>query len=666
MKEGNRADRILRTFLKWPVFFAVLLIISTAVMWFVSDRAGFVMTIFALIGIIFLIILHLSTNNAITQSLVGFAMEMESVQKDIAKNFDIPFAIVDDNGKMGWCNDAMLALADRPGKDASSITTIFPEIEPQILEDIESLKDMHLQYGDRDFRVRIKREIVDSNVTYVIYAYDETEFNNLKKECEDSQPISGLIYIDNYDEVLENAEEVQRSLLAALVERKLNEYIDEIHGTVKKLEKDKYFFIARKQYLSKLKEDKFSILEDVKTINIGNEMNITLSIGIGLGGSGYDKNYEYARTAIDMALGRGGDQAVIKEGSQITYYGGKSQSQEKITRVKARVKAHALRELMETKDRLIIMGHKNIDIDAFGAAIGIWRIAISLEKNAYIVIGDVTAPVRPVKDKFDNGDYPEDMFISKDRAMELLDSDTILVVVDVNRPMLTEAPELLDRADTIVVLDHHRQSEDVIKQAVLSYAEPYASSTCEMVSEILQYITDDIKIKSVEADAMYAGIVIDTNNFTNQSGVRTFEAAAYLRRNGADVTRVRKMFREKAIDYQAKAEAIRAAKIYKGSFAIAECPSQGLDSPMVIGAQAANELLDIIGIKASIVLSEYNGTIYASARSIDEVNVQVLMEKLGGGGHRTIAGAQFTGMTMEEAEERIKSVIDDMQKEGEI
>ena len=394
---------------------------------------------------------------------------------------------------------------------------------------------------------------------------------------------------------------------------------------------------------------------------------MTLSIGIGMNGDTYSQNYEYARTSIDMALGRGGDQAVVKDADKIQYYGGKAQQMEKTTRVKARVKAHALRELMENKDRLLIMGHRLLDIDSFGAAVGIYRIAMAMNKKANIVVNEVTSSVRPMMERFTGGgEYPEDMFLTGPKAAELVDGGTMLVVVDVNRPSITDEPSLLKLIKTIVVLDHHRTSSEIIDNAVLSYVEPYASSACEMVAEVLQYIMDGIKVRPAEADAMYAGIVIDTQNFTNQTGVRTFEAAAYLRRSGADITRVRKLFRENMVDYQAKAEAVRLAEVYMDSFAISVCPSDGLDSPTIIGAQAANELLEIRGIKASVVLTPYNGVIYYSARSIDEVNVQVMMEKLGGGGHRTIAGAQIPDITVEEGKERLKAVIRQMLEAGEV
>ena len=413
-----------------------------------------------------------------------------------------------------------------------------------------------------------------------------------------------------------------------------------------------------------MRENKFVILQDVKTVNIGNEMAVTLSIGLGYSGATFAENYDYARIAIDLALARGGDQVVIKEGENISYFGGKTQQVEKATRVKARVKAHALREFIESRDKVMVMGHRQSDTDSFGAAIGIYRAARVLGKRAYIVINEVTSSVRPMKACFeDNPAYETDMFLTSEQAVELIDQNTVLVVVDTNRPSYTECPELLKRTSTIVVLDHHRQTNEQITNAILSYIEPYASSACEMVAEILQYFDEGLKIKAVEADCLYGGIIIDTNNFTSKTGVRTFEAAAFLRRCGADVTRVRKMFRSDMSEYKAKAEAVRHAQLYHG-FAISVCPNEHIESPTIVGAQAANELLNINGVRASIVLTDYQHKTYVSARSIDEVNVQVMMERLGGGGHMNMAGAQLD-CGVEEAIEIVKHTIDKLHEEGE-
>ena len=500
-----------------------------------------------------------------------------------------------------------------------------------------------------------------------VYLFDETDIKKYIQQLHDERIVVGLIYIDNYDEALESIDELRRSLLAGLVERKISKYITNGNGIVKKLEKDKYLLVFNYKYLEELRADKFSILEEVRTTDIGNSMAVTLSIGVAAGYDNFNKNYEMARAAIDLALGRGGDQTVVKEGDQTTFFGGKSTTVEKNTRVKARVKAHALRELIEVADNVIIMGHKISDADALGAAIGIYRASKALNKHANIVLNDVTRSLRPTVETFTGvPEYEEDLFIRNSEAMQYVSDNTLLVVVDVNRPGYTECPELVERCRTIVVLDHHRQSGDTINHAVLSYIEPYASSTCEMVAEILQYIGDNVKLKSAEANAIYAGIIVDTNNFTNKAGVRTFEAAAFIRRSGADIIKVRKLLRDDMNEYKARAEAVRHAEVYRDSFELAVCPSANLESPTIVGAQAANELLNINGVKASIVFTYFNNEVYLSARSIDEVNVQLIMEKLGGGGHMTIAGAQLKDVTVDEAIELVKKTLDGMIEEGEI
>jgi c-di-AMP phosphodiesterase-like protein len=511
--------------------------------------------------------------------------------------------------------------------------------------------------------------VEDSEKNFVIafYLFDETALNRNIQKIKDERFVAGLIYIDNYEEALESIDDVRRSLFIGLIDKRVNKYFASGAAIVRKLEKDKYLAVFRYKYLEKLMADRFSLLEDIKSVKIGNEMTITLSIGIGTSADGYAKNYDYAKAAMDLALGRGGDQAVVKDGEKILYYGGKSQQMEKNTRVKVRVKAHALRQILDTTDNVLIMGHKLADIDSFGSAIGIYTICRRLGKRVHIVINEVTSSVKPFMNRFIGKDeYPEDLFLLKEEAPEYVDSDTVVIVVDVNKPQLTECPQLLDLCSTIVVFDHHRQSSDQITGAVLSYVDPYASSASEMITEMIQYVDDDIKIKAFEADALYAGINIDTDGFNNKSGPRTFEAAAFLRRHGADVTRVRKMLRNDMKEYRAVAYAVSKAEVYKDAFAIAVFNGSGLESPTIGGAKAANQLLDISGIKASFVMTEYNEKIYISARSIDEVNVQLVMEKLGGGGHMTIAGAQIEGVSVHQAIERVKSVLDNMLAEGEI
>ena len=680
MKENKKVRNVLQKYMQWPVVLSALVLCANGAVGLVSGKAGMVMAVFTVLYAFCAGVLFWYGKKRILTGLVGFAADFDQSQKNLMASMELPYGIADEAGRLLWTNRAFSAVIRDEKSARRSLTVLFPEITEEGLEKMDHALEVQCAYGGAIYRASIKRVTIQSDSgllsaapgqkteqqVLAVYLYDETEIHEYMQAITDQKMVAGLIYLDNYDEALESVEEVRRSLLVALIDRKVSKYISGVNGIVKKMEKDKYFFAIEQKYMPSLEAERFSLLEDVKTVNIGNEMAVTLSIGIGINGDTYIRNYEYARTAIDMALGRGGDQAVVKNGEKIQYYGGKSQQLEKTTRVKARVKAHALRELLETKDRLLIMGHKIGDIDSFGSAIGVYRIAAALGKKAHIVINEVTSSVRPMMDRFiNNSDYPQDLFLMGDDAAELADPSTALVVVDVNRPSYTEEPQLLNLVKTIVVIDHHRQSSEIISNATLSYVEPYASSACELVAEILQYVTDSIRIKSLEADAMYAGIVIDTNNFTNQAGVRTFEAAAFLRRNGADVTRVRKLVRDKMEDYKARAEAVRQAEVFEGAFAISVCPAENVESPTVVGAQAANELLDIIGIKASVVLTPYNGKIYVSARSIDEINVQVMMEKLGGGGHRTIAGAQLPGATVEEAKEKIKDVILAMKQKGE-
>ena len=679
MKENMKVRGQLKWYLAWPLLLSLFLMFANVAVLLVSWQAACMMLPFTITYIAMSAWLRVYSRKRVLGGLVEFSAEYAWIQKQLLTEMALPYALADDDGRIVWMNQAFQDIIAREKGARKNLISLFPEVTKTDLAVDNETAQVHTSFGEYKFRLDLQpifvsgteeediEALVSRQKLLAVYLFDETENLRYRQEITDERMVAGLIYLDNYDEALESVEEVRRSLLTALIDRKINKAIGSIEGVVKKLEKDKYFFTIKQKYMEQLEEERFSILEEVKAVNIGNEMAVTLSIGIGMGGDSYSQNYDFARAAIDMALGRGGDQAVVKDGSRIQYYGGKSQQLEKATRVKARVKAHALRELVETKDRLLIMGHQMSDIDSFGAAIGIYRIAVALNKKAHIVINQVTSSVQPMMDRFlDNPEYPEDLFLKGSQAAELVDNNTMLVVVDVNRPSITDAPELLKMVKTIVVLDHHRQSSEVITNAVLSYVEPYASSTCEMVAEVLQYIADGIRIKPAEADTMYAGIVIDTNNFTNQTGVRTFEAAAYLRRSGADVTRVRKLFRDDMADYKAKAYTITSAEVYRDSFSIGVCPAEGLHSPTIVGAQAANELLEIKGIKASVVLTEYQNTIYVSARSIDEVNVQVMMEQLGGGGHRTIAGAQLKDGTIEDAKRRVKEVIDQMLQKGDI
>lgn len=669
----------LKFYMQWPFILTILLVIMDILVFIVNAKAGTLVSVFVAVYILIVVFLYFHSRAVIMNELISFATQYGQVQKVLLKEFIVPYALLDNNGKILWMNDAFAKLCGKTRRYRKGVTNLFPDLTKDKLPK-ENEAEVTFQYDGKDYRaimrtMSIQRLLEESglieteghNDLTALYLFDETEMNQYIRQKEDEKLVTGLLYLDNYEEALNSVEEVRRSLLVALIERKLNKYFGEVDGLIKKLEKDKFILVMRQRSLEELKKNRFNILEDVKTVNIGNDMAVTISIGIGINAPTYSQNYEYARIAIDLALGRGGDQVVIKDRDQMTYFGGKSQQMGKSTRVKARVKAHALREFMVSKDKVVVMGHKIPDVDSIGAGIGIYRAAKSLNKKAHIVVNNPTMSVRPIIESFrDNQDYDENMFISSDEARDIVDDNTVVVVVDTNKPSYTECEDLLHMSKTIVVLDHHRQGSEVIQNAVLSYIEPYASSACEMVAEILQYFSDDIRIYNIEADALYSGIIIDTNNFTSKTGVRTFEAAAFLRRCGADVTRVRKMFRDDLQSYRAKAEAIRHVETYKGCFAIAVCPTDGVDSPTVVASQAANELLNIDSVKATFVLTDYQNKIFISARAIDEVNVQLIMERMGGGGHINMAGAQLPGATIDEAIEQLKKTIDQMIKEGDI
>ena len=668
----------LNSYMKLPLWLTILFAALTVWIWYLNWRAGILCAVFVVVYFAAVWFTWQRSRHVILNEMIDFATHYGTVQRRLLEEFEVPYALLDQNARLMWANRRFNEIAGKTKNHHPSITGVFPQITKDRLgkEDRLSIK---VTKDERVFRASVSRVYFsdvlkkssglessepDQYLT-VIYLFDETLLNRYLREKQEMQMVPALVYIDNYDEVLESLEDVRQSLLVALVDRKVNKYFSARGGLVKKTENDKYFVVFPHKALDEMAKENFSLLEDVKSLKVGNEMSVTLSMGIGSVSDDYAKNYGFSRMAIDLALGRGGDQAVIKTKEKTYYYGGSSRQVDKTTRVKARVKALALREIMISRDKFFVMGHHIADIDSFGAAIGIFCAARQLGKRAQIVLESVNTTLRPFRECFspENG-YPEDMFLSCDEALEQMTSQTALIVVDTNRPSYTECPDLLSRARTIVVFDHHRRGEEVLKNTDLSYIEPYASSACEMIAEVLQYFDEDIKLSATEADAIYAGILMDTNNFVSKTGVRTFEAAAYLRRCGAETTRVRKMMRNDMNAYRARAEAIRHTEVYRGAFAISICPADNIESPTVACAQAANELLNIIGIKASFVLTEFKGRIYVSARSIDEINVQQIMERLGGGGHLNSAGAQMTGHTLLEARQIIEKTLDEIVEGG--
>jgi len=686
MNKDNPLRKELEKYLQIPFFMVILLAVMNGIVYGIDTTSGVAVSIFLVVYLLIVLLVYFRKRPNIMSDLVAFSFAHGSVQNELIRELTIPYALVNMKGRVLWNNQAFFDAAKSDKKHMRKhIQHIFTDITLELLQmtpEDEGKRELHIYEHERNYRVEIRRVQVESvlkdaleedvrneDALFAVYMYDETDLVVALAEKEKIRMVVGQIYIDNYEEAMESIEEVRQSLLVALLDRKITKYMQNADAIIKKLEKDKYIFVCQQQNLELLQQGKFSLLDEVKSINIGNETPVTLSIAIGINSESdhYAMAYEYSHMAMDLALGRGGDQAVVKNGEKIIYYGGKTQSAEKNTRVKARVKAHALKELLATRDKVLIMGHKKPDIDSLGAAIGIYRLAVMMDKKAHIVINEVTSSIRPTMNNFLGSTvYPDDMFYSSEQALETVDPNTVVIVVDVNRPAYTECEELLAHTKNIVVIDHHRQMGEVIEHATLSYIEPYASSACEMVAEILQYSIDKPKLRPAEADAMYAGILVDTDNFVSKTGVRTFEAASFLRKSGADMVRVRKANRTDIDSYKQLSEGVAKAEIYMDDFAISEVPTDGVDSPTVLAAKVANDLLDVENVRASFVLSKIGNVVYISARSIDDVNVQVIMEAFGGGGHGTVAGAQIEDITIEEGRERIKEVLRKMHDDGDV
>lgn len=670
-------------YLKAPLYVIVLFVLGDIALFFLNIKLALLAVPCILVYALVIWAFYRWNREQLNREIINFATRYGTVQKELLGKLEIPYALLDTNGRFLWRNEAFFQLAGEDSDFQKSVTSLFGEINKDriaaIGEDplVFGLKSDHHTYRATLQQLTIdnfreKKEVTDSlnlsmDRVIAFMLFDETRLVALRQKNIDQELVVAQVSIDNYEETIDSVEAVRRALLVALIDRKVNKYFQSSDAIVRKNDRDKYIVLFQRKYLAKMEEDRFSILEEIKNTKAGNDNEITLSIGIGLGGRSYTQNTEYARAAMDLALGRGGSQAAIKSGDETRYYGSRGREIERNTRVKARVKAQALREIMTSRDTILVMGHKITDIDAFGAAVGVYVAARELGKEARIVVDTVTSSLRPLVSLFtgDRG-YPEHMIISPEEALQIVDKHTLVVVVDTNRPNYTVAPDLLNRTRHIVVFDHHRQGEEVVQNPVLSYIEPYASSACEMIAEVLQYFSEKVQLRPTEADCIYAGILIDTDNFAAKVGVRTFEAAAYLRRNGADVIRVRKMLREDMATYKARAQVVRDAEVYHDHYAVAICETTDVESPTIVGAQAANELLNIVGIKASFVITDYRGKVYISARSIDEVDVQKLMEQLGGGGHLNIAGAQIAGADIDEVKQKLIELIDEHVDKGDL
>ncbi|KUK08569.1 MAG: Exopolyphosphatase-related protein [Caldanaerobacter subterraneus] len=583
---------------------------------------------------------------------------VDKASKTVLTKIPLPAVILNDRGEIIWYNTHYSQIFNENEE-------IKKLIKKYVTAKTEELKGQ-IEFNGRYYSVlkiessfKKKRE-GDTSATLLFF--DDTDYVQLKKSLTTSRPVVAYIMIDNYEEALMSVEDVKRAVISSEIEKKLSEWASSIKAFLKKYDDDKYFAIFKEGELKKLEENRFDILDKIR--ETGEEMKVllTLSIGVGAEADDFLTLNEYASSALDLALGRGGDQAVLKRGDKIYFYGGRTQAVEKRTRVKARVIAHALRELIKESSTIFIMGHNFMDFDSLGAAIGMYRACADLGKKAYIILDKSNVAIDELVKKIKATDGYQDLFIKSLEVKNMIDENSLLIVVDTHRPSYLSYPEIVELIDRIVVIDHHRRGKEFIDKALLVYLEPYASSASELVTEILQYIVEKINLKPIEAEALLAGIAVDTKNFTFRTGSRTFEAASFLRKKGADTTSVKQLFQNDLASYIIKATIVKNAEILDNGIAIAISPPAANN---LIIAQAADELLTIKGVKASFVLLQRGEDVAISGRSMGDVNVQIILEKLGGGGHLTVAGAQVK-KPMEEVLNELKQAIKEyFEEEGE-
>ena len=568
-----------------------------------------------------------------------------------------PIAGIRIDGTIAWYNSAFKELFS--SITDKKISELIPEIKIRELYDDMGKTPLQTQLGEEIYNIRanVKRRTSPDHAAIMIYLEKVTQLIKAQRAAEDAKCAVAHIMVDNFDEAIDDVTDEERLDIITLLDKNIIGYVQDEGGLVKKTEKDKYLCVFTRRELDKFIEGKFQILEDIKSFNPTAKTPPTVSIGIGVGGESFYKNEISARKALEMALGRGGDQAVIREKGKFKYFGGNSKETEKRTKVKARIMAHNLRELMEAANNVLVMGHRDSDADAVGAAIGVASMAGFVKKDAKIILLSKDDTVALLLKKIEENHYHDDMFIGKSGVRDYITPKTLLVVCDTHIPEYTEMPELLESIKTKVVIDHHRRSESFISNADLVYHEPFASSTCEMVTEIMQYFANHYAVSTVDAEALYTGIAVDTKNFTFKTGVRTFEAAAYLRAAGVDTLHVKKLLRRTMENHKLKASIVTEAQLYRENIAISLY--SGVAAHLVI-ASAADEMLEISDIKASFVVARgEDNSVIISGRSLGDLNVQIIMEKLGGGGHMMVAGAQLYQTSVADAGDALKKAIDE-------
>ena len=602
-------------------------------------------------------------NNEIREYVKNLAMHSSNAARDSMLNTPMPLTVLDLTGNIVWHNEVFAKMTGGNHYE-NHISSVVPGVE--ILKILENRHNINLNIKYNDKIYQITGNVVEFNdndnkfYSLVLYWTDRTREAKFVKKYNDSRVLNCIVLVDNYEDITKGLPQQEIGKISSSIDNVVSNWVMENEGTYRKLEKDRYYILFENKNIRNLVETKFNILNEIKKVETGNSIQPTLSIGIGDAES-VQKSEEYAKISLDMALGRGGDQTVIKNDETFKFFGGNSESTGRNTKVKSRVVAHALRELIERAPIIFITGHKNSDADSLGASVAVCKMATLFGKKAYIIIGEMQSATKKLIDELKKEEAYKDVFISEQTALQMEYQNALLVVVDTHNPFYVDASKLINETDNIVLIDHHRRGEKYIEKPVLTFHEPYASSTCEMVTEVFQYIKDGAKFSPKEAQAVYAGMVLDTKNFSMRTGVRTFEAASFLRRMGVDTVNVKRIFQNDMSMYVKRAKIVSNAENYLGKFAISYWDEPEV-AANIIASQAADELLNITDIKASFVLCKSEEGVTVSGRSLGEYNVQLVMEKVGGGGHMTIAGAQFKDKSITEVLDILRHAIDELEE----
>jgi c-di-AMP phosphodiesterase-like protein len=667
MQNNNR--KVFETFIsRTKIYLAIILVLL--IIMCVENNKLIITSIIVYLAIVgYTYYANRKRKSEISETLQDLTLTVDSAAKTSLINSPFPLIIMETDGNIIWKSSKF----NSEFMDVD-INSYMNDLSIELRSDIESREDKknrdivrQITIGNRiykiigryvDFKNKDRDKKGKKEYMIILHFIDDTENVKLQKEYKDSKSCVGIIMVDNYEETIRGLDASEKPIVTAEIDKKMYDWASLTNGVLIKSDRDRYVYLFEQRYLETLKEDKFSILDKIKEIDTKEKVQFTLSIAVSNEGLTDKQKYESAQGAMDVVLGRGGDQAVIRENEIYKFFGGRAEEVEKRTKVKARVVAHALENLIKESKKVMIMGHNNPDMDSIGSCMGIYRLAKTLDTNAYIVSSEDVPALKAFNKELDKDSEYEDVIINKEVAMENVDEDTLLVVVDTHKVNYVDAPELLKEVKKIVIVDHHRRSADYIENATLMFQEVYASSAAELVTELLQYAETKINLKTIEAESLYAGIMMDTKNFTFKTGVRTFEAAAYLRRCGVDIIRVKKWFQSDLKSFNTIADIVKRADIVNTTIAISIYDKTSKEASLIC-AKAADELLTISDITASFVLGNTGEKICISGRSIGDINVQVILEKLGGGGHITLAGAQVEGMTIEETKQELINRINE-------